>query len=106
MLVFGNVSAQDVKRLVSLSRTAPVRCVQVVASRNRSQVKESVEDINGHLLTTCTGGSAAGATSETIVKAQPTRWALLRPDTYIAATGNQINSELVQCISAALGHTE
>ncbi len=106
LLVFGDVYAQDVKRLVSLSRAAPVRCVQVVASRNRSQVKESVVDINGHLLGTCTGSSAAGATSATIVKAPPTRWALLRPDTYIAATGSQINSELVKCISAALGHTE
>ena len=93
LLVFGELSAQDIQRLRNLSGTAPARCVQVAAKRGQVQVTESIVDLKGHMLATCTGAAAG-----------PTRWALLRPDTYIAAVGSQIDGKLVNAARAALGH--
>ena len=94
LLVFGDVTVQDIQRLQGLSGTGAVRCVQVAKSSAQMQVKESVIDTNAHLLATCSGSADA----------EPIGWALLRPDTYIAATGSQLDAGLVNAVSAALGH--
>ena len=96
LLVFGDLAAPDIQRLGKLVLTQPVRCVQVVAKAGQVQVREAVIDVNGHLLATCKGTTPASA-------ATAVRWALLRPDTYVAAMGGHIDAELVNAANAALG---
>ena len=93
LLVFGELSAQDIKRLTSLSSTATVRCVQIGMLKFRAQAIEYAVDASSHLQATCTGSNSAKR-----------RWALLRPDTYVAATGSQIDDSVANAISSALGH--
>ncbi len=93
LLVFGDLSAQDMARLNALSATASVRCVQIgAAAHSKPQALEYAVDATGHLRATCAGN------------ADPIRWALLRPDTYIAATGSRLDGSVANAISAALGH--
>lgn len=46
-------------------------------------------DRHGHLQTTCQVSGQG--------------WALLRPDSYVAATGNSVGASLVHAIATALG---
>ena len=94
LLVFGDMSLQDIQRLGKLSRTAAVRCVQVVARHGKAHAKESIIDLHKHLLATCTSAAVPSVI----------RWALLRPDTYIAATGSRLDGSVVNSISTALGY--
>jgi 3-(3-hydroxy-phenyl)propionate hydroxylase len=93
LLVFGELSQQNIANLASLGGTAAVRCVQIGTPKLRAQVIEYAVDASGHLHATCAGSDSANI-----------RWALLRPDTYIAATGSQIDGSVVNAISSALGH--
>ena len=93
LLVFGDLNRQDVAVLADLSVTASVRCVQVGAGGSTAQAFEYVVDASGNLRSTCAGNSV-----------QRIRWALLRPDTYIAATGSRIDASVASAISASLGH--
>jgi 3-(3-hydroxy-phenyl)propionate hydroxylase len=88
LLVFGDQSAQARERLADLSRHAPVRCVQVLGADNRRQSLETVRDPLGHLQGACHVFGHA--------------WALVRPDAYLAATGEAVDSALVRAIEHAL----
>ncbi len=92
LLVFGDLTRQDMARLNAVSATASVRCVQIGAPQSTPQALEYAVDATGHLRATCAGN------------ADPIRWALLRPDTYIAATGSRLDGGIANAISAALGH--
>jgi 3-(3-hydroxy-phenyl)propionate hydroxylase len=89
VLVFGDVSREGLKRLAALSQTAPVCCVQVLGTQDRPGAVEHVRDLKGHLQGACHVFGHA--------------WALVRPDSYVAATGEGIDASLVHAVARALG---
>jgi 3-(3-hydroxy-phenyl)propionate hydroxylase len=89
VLVFGDISAAAGQRLRQLASQAPVRCVQVMGSDSRAQAREHVRDPQGHLQGACHVFGHA--------------WALVRPDGYLAATGESVDADLIQAIEQALG---
>ena len=89
LLVFGEIGASDVARLGALAQTAPVRCVQVLGPDDAPGAAEHVRDPHRHLLGACHVFGHA--------------WALIRPDAYVAATGESIDGTLVHAIATALG---
>lgn len=89
VLVFGGASAAALDRLRALAATAPVRCVQVLGADDRPGALEHVRDPKGHLQGACHVFGHA--------------WALLRPDSYVAATGETVDASLVHAVGRALG---
>ena len=89
VLVFGDMSHAAAQRLRQLAGQAPVRCVQVVGPDTQPQAREHVRDPQGHLQGTCHVFGHA--------------WAVVRPDGYLAATGESVDADLIQAIEQALG---
>ena len=89
LLVFGLLTNAQASRIVKLTRLTGLRCVQVLASNIPSAAKEHVLDPQGHLA-----ASVGGAF-----------WMLLRPDSYIAATGQKLDRQLTRALSTASGRT-
>jgi 3-(3-hydroxy-phenyl)propionate hydroxylase len=87
LLVFGSLKRTEFKKLALLSMGTPVRIVQVVHKEN-PQALEHVVDKGKLLRRAC--------------EAQSKGWALLRPDAYLAARGQQIDGKLIQSIAQAL----
>lgn len=90
LLVFGELPPATAKRLRALNGQTGVVCVQVLAPRQHAQALEHVIDNSGQLRATCRIASQAG-------------WALLRPDSYVAATGEGVDASVVHAITTALG---
>jgi 3-(3-hydroxy-phenyl)propionate hydroxylase len=89
LVVFGTISSTDIKRLRQLAvQTRLLRLVQVLGSGQRPQAREHIVDEPGHLRQAC--------------QANGQRWALLRPDAYLAATGPMIDGQLVRAVALAL----
>jgi 3-(3-hydroxy-phenyl)propionate hydroxylase len=91
VLLFGDASASALHRLRALAETAPVRCVQVLGSDERPGALEHVRDPKGHLQGACHVFGHA--------------WALVRPDSYVAATGESVDAALVHAVGRAMGAT-
>jgi 3-(3-hydroxy-phenyl)propionate hydroxylase len=89
VLVFGDLPAADAQRLRRLCLDAPVRGVQVLGANGAAQALEHVRDGQGHVQGACQVSGKA--------------WALVRPDGYLAATGETINAQLVRAIERSLG---
>ena len=89
---FGSLNRDALHRLKPLAQTAPVRCVQVLDATERAGAAEHVRDPQGHLQGACHVFGHA--------------WALVRPDAYVAATGESIDAALVHAVARALGATE
>jgi 3-(3-hydroxy-phenyl)propionate hydroxylase len=89
VLVFGTVGTGALQRLATLAATAPVRCVQVLDTQDRPGAREYIRDPKGHLQGACHVFGHA--------------WALLRPDSYVAATGESVDATLVHAVGKALG---
>ncbi|HYW56704.1 MAG TPA: FAD-dependent monooxygenase [Polaromonas sp.] len=89
VLVFGGLPLAAAARLEALSTQADLRCVQVLAPGERALAVEHVVDTHGHLQATCHVFGHA--------------WALLRPDSYVAATGESVDASLVRAVSTAMG---
>lgn len=89
VLLFGDASRNSLERLQALAQTAPVRCVQVLGPDGRAGAVEHVRDPQGHLQGACHVFGHA--------------WALIRPDSYVAATGESIDATLVHAIGRSLG---
>lgn len=89
VLLFGDATQGALQRLRALAATAPVCCVQVLGQDDTPGAKEFVRDPKGHLQGACHVFGHA--------------WALLRPDAYVAATGEAVDSHLVHAIGCALG---
>lgn len=89
VLVFGNLSPAALQRLRRLCLDAPLRSVQVLGARDRAGAVERVRDPQGHLQGACQVHGQA--------------WALVRPDGYLAATGDTIDARLVTAIERSLG---
>ena len=89
LLVFGELGPAILQRLRALAGTAPVRCVQVVDAVQRPGALEHVRDARGHLQGACHVFGHA--------------WALVRPDSYVAATGESVDADVVHAIGRCLG---
>jgi 3-(3-hydroxy-phenyl)propionate hydroxylase len=89
VLLFGDASRSSLERLQALAQTAPVRCVQVLGAEGRAGALEHVRDPQGHLQGACHVFGHA--------------WALIRPDSYVAATGESIDATLVHAVGRSLG---
>jgi 3-(3-hydroxy-phenyl)propionate hydroxylase len=89
LLVFGDIDGSSIAKLGALARTAPVRCVQVLGPDEPPGAVEHVRDTHAHLQGACHVFGHA--------------WALIRPDSYVAATGEGIDGTLVHAIAKALG---
>lgn len=89
VLLFGTASPGALARLRGLAETAPVRCVQVLGPQDRPGALEHVRDPKGHLQGACHVFGHA--------------WALVRPDSYVAATGEGVDASLVHAVGQALG---
>ncbi|MBU6502184.1 MAG: FAD-dependent monooxygenase [Burkholderiales bacterium] len=90
VLVFGDISGTASQRLRQLATDTPVRCVQVVGTDGRPQAREHVHDPKGHLQGACHVFGHA--------------WALVRPDGYLASTGEAVDDQLIHAIEKCLGH--
>jgi 3-(3-hydroxy-phenyl)propionate hydroxylase len=92
LLVFGQLSPAACERLALLSCCAPLCSVQVLDAEATPQVREHVRDAHpqgaGHLQAACHVFGHA--------------WALVRPDAYLAATGEAVDAGLVHAIENAL----
>jgi 3-(3-hydroxy-phenyl)propionate hydroxylase len=89
LLLFGDANPQALRRLQAISETTPLRAVQVVGTGSHGDAVEHVLDPHGHLQGACHVFCHA--------------WALVRPDSYVAATGESIDSTLVHAIGMSLG---
>ena len=89
VLLFGSASAAALHRLRHLAEAAPVCYVQVLGPLEPAGAVEHVRDPKGHLQGACHVFGHA--------------WALVRPDSYVAATGESIDSALVHAVGLALG---
>jgi 3-(3-hydroxy-phenyl)propionate hydroxylase len=89
LLIFGDTSPQCFERLRALSETAPLRSVHVLGADDPANALEHVRDPQGHLQGACHVFGHA--------------WALVRPDSYVAATGESIDSTLIHAVAKALG---
>ncbi|HYF42582.1 MAG TPA: FAD-dependent monooxygenase, partial [Ramlibacter sp.] len=92
LLVFGDPGRTAFQRLRELAGAAPVRMVQVIGPHDLPAALEHVRDPQGHLQGACHVFGHA--------------WALVRPDSYVAATGESIDAGLVRAIAKALGAEE
>ncbi|MDH5205705.1 MAG: FAD-dependent oxidoreductase [Hylemonella sp.] len=89
LLVFGLMSPGAAQRLREITASAPVRAVQVIDPDTPAQVREHVVDPKAHLQGACHVFGHA--------------WALLRPDAYLAATGESVDTLLLHAIETAMG---
>ena len=89
LLVFGDPGPAGVARMRQLAEVAPVCCVQVLGPTGRARAREHVRDPQGHLQGACHVFGHA--------------WALVRPDAYVAATGESVDSAVVDAVQCALG---
>jgi 3-(3-hydroxy-phenyl)propionate hydroxylase len=89
VLVFGDMSQAAARRLRDISAAAPVYAVQVLGPDTHPQAREHVIDPQGHLQGACHVFGHA--------------WALVRPDAYIAATGESVDAGLILAIEQAMG---
>ncbi|CAA9411812.1 MAG: 2-polyprenyl-6-methoxyphenol hydroxylase and related FAD-dependent oxidoreductases [uncultured Ramlibacter sp.] len=92
LLVFGDPGRAGLARVRELVEAAPIRCVQVIGADDRPGAVEHVRDPKGHLQGACHVFGHA--------------WALLRPDSYLAATGEGVDAGVVQAVARALGALE
>ena len=92
VLVFGDMSPVAARRLRDITEATGARAVQVVGPDTRPQAREFVVDPQGHLQGACHVFGHA--------------WALVRPDAYLAATGESVDAGLIQAIEHAIGIKE
>ncbi len=88
LLVFGPLSATTLKRLRQLTTQTPLRAVHVLSAGEASACREQILDRQGRLRQAC--------------HADGQSWALVRPDSYLAATGADWGSTVVRRLANAL----
>jgi 3-(3-hydroxy-phenyl)propionate hydroxylase len=88
LLTFGTQTQAGLRRLKALSEGMPLRCVQVVDKRTPAQAREHVIDHSNRLRSAC--------------QLQCEGWALVRPDGYLAATGQRVDGGLIEAIANTL----
>ena len=88
LLAFGPLNPAELTRLRALSTSADARVVQVVTQADQAQAVEAIADPKGLL--------------RQAAHAQAARWALIRPDSYVAATGQRLDGSLVRAMGQAM----
>jgi len=92
LLLFGETDPASLRRVRALAATAPSVTAQVLRGRDRAAAIEHVRDPHRHLESACHVFGHA--------------WALVRPDAYVAATGESIDASLIDAIGRCLGAVE
>jgi 3-(3-hydroxy-phenyl)propionate hydroxylase len=92
LLLFGEIDRASLRRVRALTESAPLLAMQVVGTNATPSAIEHVLDPQGHLRGAC---HVFGHT-----------WALVRPDAYVAATGESIDAALVNAVGKCLGAGE
>jgi 3-(3-hydroxy-phenyl)propionate hydroxylase len=92
LLVFGELDASSLRRVRALADAAPMVAVQVLGRREMARAIEHVRDPEGHMKGACHVFGHA--------------WALVRPDAYVAATGEAIDASVVDAVGRCLGAEE
>jgi 3-(3-hydroxy-phenyl)propionate hydroxylase len=122
LLVFGDATGRlqssAIAKLSALASASNVRVVHVVGKHSQVQVRETVIDPQDLLACACglsairpqaPSATAHGTTPSPHSPApSPTpnsacQWALLRPDSYLAARGSQLGSALVAAVARCAG---
>lgn len=89
LLVFGECSDADTRRLRQLvGQTPMLRVVQVLGGGQSARAVEHIVDERSHLRRAC--------------QSMGQRWALVRPDAYLSATGQSIGSALLGRLAQAM----
>ena len=91
LLVFGHLPKLQALHLSALAASTGLQAAQVLASGQTPNCKEALIDHSGKLTSACK------AESKNLC------WALLRPDSYLAATGSGIDAALIRSVQQALG---
>lgn len=97
----GDLLAASVRKLQSLAAIAGVRIVQVCVQRAQVLAVEAVLDDTLALARACAAdgrGSSAEKLSSSVC-----RWALIRPDSYLAAQGLAIDGTLIHSLARLAG---
>jgi 3-(3-hydroxy-phenyl)propionate hydroxylase len=92
LLLFGDASHAILRRVRALTETAPLLAVQVLGTEGEASALEHVRDPKAHLQGACHVFGHA--------------WALVRPDAYVAATGETVDAALVDAVARCLGAQE
>ena len=96
LLVLGDVSGRlqpsSIAKLRALASGCRVRVVHVISKPSQVKVCETVIDAPGLLAIAC-GLPLQG----------PSRWVLLRPDSYLAARGSQLDNSLACAVARCAG---
>ncbi len=105
LLVFGGATGQLTRRHIAQLRSWAgehhVRVVHVVAEHRHVQVQETVIDLPGYLASAC---GLTVAPPDPHAKANANcHWALLRPDSYLAARGYRLDGVLVAALARCAG---
>ncbi len=89
LLVWGALTQAELGKLRQLSQSmAMLRVVQVCMPGDAAQALEHIVDDRGHVRQAC--------------RALDQRWALVRPDAYLAATGHAVDGALIRALSRSL----
>jgi 3-(3-hydroxy-phenyl)propionate hydroxylase len=89
LLLFGDIDDAVLRRVRALTEAAPVLAIQVLGACGGPSAVEHVRDPKSHLHGACHVFGHA--------------WALLRPDAYVAATGEAVDATLVEAVGKSLG---
>jgi 3-(3-hydroxy-phenyl)propionate hydroxylase len=92
LLLFGDIDDAALRRVRALTEAAPVLAIQVLGAGGGPLALEHVRDSKSHLHDACHVFGHA--------------WALLRPDAYVAATGEAVDAALVEAVGKSLGTWE
>ena len=89
LLVFGLLKPGQLRRIVKLAEHTDMRSVHVPGRGTPAITKEHVLDPEGHVAASVGGAG----------------WALLRPDSYIAATGQHMDAEFARVLNTVCGNS-
>jgi 3-(3-hydroxy-phenyl)propionate hydroxylase len=92
LLLFGAMDHESLDRARALAQAAPVCCAQVLSADEFPGAVEHVRDAQGHLRGACHADAGV--------------WALVRPDSYVAACGEKIDAALVRAVGRSMGAGE
>jgi 3-(3-hydroxy-phenyl)propionate hydroxylase len=95
VLVFGKLSKVQALHLGALASSIGPRAAQVLASDQVSDTKEALQDASGKLQQACK--------IQLIHSKDTPAWAIIRPDSYLAANGAGIDSGLIRAVQMAMG---
>jgi 3-(3-hydroxy-phenyl)propionate hydroxylase len=95
VLVFGKLSKVRALHLGALTSSIGLRAAQVLASDQVSDAKEALQDASGKLHQACKIDHISSKNSP--------QWAIIRPDSYLTASGAGIDSGLIRAVQMAMG---